>query len=77
MIGSGTMAMSTQELDIKLVTVSPHRWAKLPIMTELLEGAARELIEVAVTGTPQKPQATARPLRGLEKAINTLVIPDD
>ena len=75
MIGNGVIHLPTQELDLTLVTVSPHRWAKVPVVTELLEGAARELVEVHVTGTPQKPEASARPLRGIKSALDTLLAP--
>ena len=75
MIGSGVMSLSTQALNLKLITASPFEWKKIPVLTELLEGTARELVEVVVTGTPQKPKATARPLRSLSDAIDVLVVP--
>jgi hypothetical protein len=73
LIGEGTMALSTQSLDLRLITVSPHRWAQVPVVSEMLEGMARELMEVEVTGTLEKPQATAKPLRNVEAALNALL----
>ncbi len=77
LIGQGTMQLGANALDLRLYAVSPHRWAQVPVLTEMLEGAGREIIEVAVTGTLQDPRATARPLRGIEGAMDLLLGPDD
>ncbi len=75
MIGSGTMSITTQALDMRMITVTPHRWVKIPLMTEFLEQTSRQLMEVDISGTLQDPQATARPLRGMGDAIDALLIP--
>jgi len=73
LIGEGSMALSTGELDLRLVTVSPHRWAKLPVVSEMMEGMARELVEVQVTGTLREPRAEAQPLRNLEAMLEAIL----
>jgi len=76
MIGEGAVYWPTRDLDLRMVTVSPHRWAKVPLLTELLEGASRELMQVRVTGTPDHPIATGEPLRGITDAMRTLLNPN-
>jgi hypothetical protein len=73
LIGQGSMALSTGALDLQLVAVSPHRWARMPVVSEMLEGMARELVEVHVTGTLQEPKAVARPLRNVEAVLDALL----
>ncbi|MCK4660684.1 MAG: hypothetical protein KAV82_14275 [Phycisphaerae bacterium] len=72
LIGSGTVAPATRALDLKLVAVTPHRWAKIPVLTELIEGAARELVEIDVHGSWSDPVIQAKPLRGVEAVFETL-----
>ncbi len=71
--GSGRLRRDPYELDLRLIAVSPHRWFKLPVVTELLEGAARELVELEVRGPLSGPSVQARPLRGVSGAMETLL----
>jgi hypothetical protein len=73
MIGAGRLQRDPSELDLRLVAVSPHRWFRLPIVTELVEGTARELVEVRVRGSLDEPQISANPLRGVSGAVETLL----
>lgn len=75
MIGDGSVDWPSRRLDLRLVSVSPHRWAKVPLLTELLEGASRELMQVRVRGTLANPIATAEPLRGISGAMRSLLNP--
>ena len=72
LVGSGVIVPDGGPLALKLVAVTPHRWIKVPVITEFLEGAARELVEVDVSGTLDAPVVQARPLRGVEAAFATL-----
>jgi hypothetical protein len=72
MIGSGRVNRGPVDLDLRLVAVSPHRWFKLGVLTEFLEGAARELVEINVRGPLSDPAITATPLRSVGGALDTL-----
>jgi hypothetical protein len=73
MSGEGTIHLPTKELDLRLIAVSPHDWARLPVMSEMLEGMARELVEVHVTGTLGDPRVAAKPLRNVEAGLEALL----
>jgi len=81
LVGNGTMVLPSGALDLELIAVSPFRWADMPVLTEMLEGMARELLEVQVTGTLGEPRATAQPLRNMEAALEALLtlqrLPED
>jgi len=62
-----------QTLDLRLVATSPQRWFKLPVLTEFVEGASRELVELEVHGSLANPVVTARPLRGVGQAVGTIL----
>ena len=73
LVGDGRVNWARQKLDLQLVAVSPHRWAQVPVLTELLEGAARELVELQVSGTIDRPEVRARPLRSPTAAVEKLL----
>jgi len=75
LVGTGSMHLPSRHLDLYLATVSPHRWAKVPMLTEFLEAASRELIELHVTGPLSRPKVKAGPLRSLKGLIETLFQP--
>lgn len=70
-IGGGRMDMNTKQIDITLVAGSPVR-LKVPVITELLEGASRELMEVRLTGTMKEPNIQPQPLKSLTRALQTI-----
>jgi hypothetical protein len=63
--------MRTKQLDVRLLAGSPLR-LRLPILTDLLEGASRELMEVRLTGTFQEPTIEPQPLKSLAKALKRI-----
>lgn len=71
--GYGTCRMPDQRLDLRLIAVSPHQWARVPVLSELVEGASRELVEIQVTGTLLKPVVRSEPLRGIRSALDALL----
>jgi hypothetical protein len=71
LLGSGKMTLPGKELDVTLLARSPMR-IHVPLLTELLEGASRELMEVHVTGTLNKPNIRPKPLRSLGNALKLL-----
>lgn len=72
MIGAGEIAPRDGALDLTLVAVTPREWVKVPVLTEFLEGASRELVEISVRGTLAEPNIATRPLRSVEAALETL-----
>lgn len=70
-IGGGRMDMNTRQIDVTLVAGSPVR-LKLPLITEFLEGASRELMQVRLTGTFNEPNIQPLPLKSLTKALQTI-----
>lgn len=73
LLGDGTMALSSGAIDLRLVTVSPHRWAQVPVVSEMVEGLSRELIEVEVSGTLREPKVVAQPLRNMEVMLEAIL----
>lgn len=73
-IGSGTLDLASNQIDLVLLAGSPVR-IKVPLLSDLLEGAAREIMEVRVTGTLADPTITPQPLKSLTNALKT-VLPD-
>ncbi|MCP4247509.1 MAG: hypothetical protein GY778_10715, partial [bacterium] len=73
MVGAGTLDRHPTQMDLRLVAVSPHRWFRLPVLTEFLEGASRELVEIRVRGGLSEPGINAAPLPTLGGALETLL----
>ncbi|HUS93383.1 MAG TPA: AsmA-like C-terminal region-containing protein, partial [Phycisphaerae bacterium] len=74
-VGSGTLDMKTEVLDLKFLSGPPQKLPRLGSLTELLEGIAREVAEIHVTGTLQKPQMRTLPLRNLDRFLRDLMNP--
>lgn len=70
-VGGGTLDLATDHLDVTLLAGSPLR-IDVPLLTELLEGVSREIMEVRLTGTLSKPQITPMPLKSFTNALKTL-----
>ncbi|HUS48217.1 MAG TPA: hypothetical protein VNA25_16045 [Phycisphaerae bacterium] len=75
-VGSGTMDLKTGAL--KLIFLSrPGLLPRLDnLADELLEGILRELVEIHVTGTLDKPRFRTIPLRSLDAIIQKLLRPE-
>jgi hypothetical protein len=70
--GKGMMQIPNQLLDVTIVAARPTGVSQLPVLSELVEGAVRELVEVKISGTPARPVFEARPLRSVRAAWQTL-----
>lgn len=70
-IGGGTVNLDSDDMDIRLLAASPVR-LQVPILTEILEGVAREVMELHVTGTIDNPKIRPEPLRQARDVIGTL-----
>lgn len=72
MLGAGTLNLDTHRLEVTLLSARPAEWPDVPLVTELLQGASRELMEVKIEGTLADPQVRGRPLPSVEAALRTL-----
>ena len=66
------MNTTTRQLDLTLLLGSPHRLPQLGFLTELAEGAARELMEVRVHGPLHQPRIEGQPLRSLQRTLEAI-----
>jgi hypothetical protein len=73
LIGNGRISLRDWTVDLNLVHISPHRWAQLPFVADLIETASRELVELHVTGPLSRPVVRTRPFRGLTDQLQSLV----
>ncbi len=73
MLGSGTMDLDSQEINLLFITGSPHRLPKIPLLTEIAQGASRELMEIAISGPLSEPQLEGRPMRSLRLTLQALL----
>ncbi len=71
LVGGGKMDMRTRAMDVTLLAGSPVR-LRVPLLTEILEGASREIMEIRVTGTLGEPTIRPQPLKSLKAALKTL-----
>jgi hypothetical protein len=74
-VGSGTMDMKTEALDLLFLSGPPQKLPRLGSLTELLEGIAREVAQVHVSGTLKKPKMRTVPLRRLDQLLRDLLNP--
>jgi hypothetical protein len=73
MLGEGKMKWNDKSVDLRLYSVSALDLPRLPLLTELLEGASRELMEFQVVGKLEDPRITARPLSRIEGRFRELL----
>ncbi len=72
LMGTGTVTLPDFGLNLNLINISPHQWARIPGLTDFLEGASRELVELHITGPASQPSVTPRPLRGISEELKRL-----
>ncbi|HUW85049.1 MAG TPA: hypothetical protein VMZ31_19890 [Phycisphaerae bacterium] len=70
--GTGSMLLPEQYLDLTVVAATLEGMQRVPVLSELLEGAVRELVEVKIGGTVSQPRFEVSPLRSLGAALRTL-----
>lgn len=72
LVGSGSMSLPDQAVDLRLVNVGNRFLTRVPVLSDLIEGAAREIVELRVTGPVSRPTVRAQPLRALTDELNRL-----
>jgi hypothetical protein len=73
MVGQGTWDMESDTIDITLVGAHPRHWQRLPLITDLLESAAQELVQYRVEGSFSKPRVSAEPLYKLNETVRSIL----
>lgn len=77
LIGKGTMQMPTKRLDVLLLAgPRSYRETDIPLLSELVRGTAREVVELRLQGTLDDPQVKTTPLRSLDAALRFLFAGD-
>ncbi len=72
LVGSGTVSLPDQAVDLRLVQVASSPLSHVPLVADLLEDAAREFVELHVTGPLSRPTVRARPFRGLTDELKKI-----
>jgi hypothetical protein len=72
MQGNGAIDIPTRQASLTIIAAQPRSWPKVPVLTELVEGAVRELVEVHASGPLSDLKFEARPLRSLQAALQIL-----
>jgi hypothetical protein len=72
MLGNGVIDLPSRQTNLTVIAARPRSWPKVPVLTELVEGALRELVEVHGTGPINDLKFEARPLRSIQAALETL-----
>ena len=72
LVGSGSMSLPDYGVNLGLVSVNPHRWARVPVLAEFMEHASREFVELRVTGPARSPTVRAIPFRGISEELKRL-----
>ncbi len=72
LMGTGTVTLPDFGLNLNVINISPHQWARIPGLTDFLEGASRELVELHITGPVSAPTVKPRPLRGISEELKRL-----
>ena len=73
LLGCGTWNTRTDQIEMTLAGATQDGALRLPIVTELLEGARDELMQYRITGTYSQPQVSVEPLHNLTGPIKELL----
>lgn len=73
MVGAGRVNLETEDQHLILLVGSPLRLPRLAVLSELVEGVARELMEVHVEGTLDEPTFRADLVRSVRQSLETIL----
>ncbi len=73
MLGAGRVRLPAKALRLILLAGSPWRLPRVGAISELLDGVARELMEVHVTGTLEQPEFRAEMVRGVRATVQEIL----
>lgn len=72
MVGAGRVNTPTEALDLVLLVGSPIKLPRMEVLSELMEGLARELVEVHVEGKLSQPTFRAEIVRSIRRTVDTI-----
>ncbi|MDP6546742.1 MAG: hypothetical protein QGH60_22435 [Phycisphaerae bacterium] len=76
LVGSGTMKMSNEELDLTFLTGPPGRLPRIAVIRNaVLNAILKELLVIRITGSLSKPIRKAVPLRSVDAILKELLSP--
>ncbi|HSW44078.1 MAG TPA: hypothetical protein VLM89_00735 [Phycisphaerae bacterium] len=73
MVGAGRVKTPTEVLNLVLLVGSPLRLPRIEVLSELVEGLARELVEVYVEGRLGKPNFRAEIVRSVRRTVEAVL----
>jgi hypothetical protein len=73
MVGAGRVKISTEGMDLVLLVGSPFRLPRITVLSDMLEGVARELMEVHVEGTLENPTYRAELVRSVKATLDRIL----
>jgi hypothetical protein len=73
MVGAGRVHTPSQQLDVVLLVGSPLQLPRVEILSDLMEGVARELMEVHLEGPVNDPKIRADIVRSLRATLETIL----
>jgi hypothetical protein len=76
-VGSGTMDMKSSKLKLTFLTGPPGKMPRIAGLESLYKDIAREIMQIHVTGTLEKPKMETVSMGSLKAAIDKLMRPGD
>ena len=73
MVGAGRVNTPREALDLVLLVGSPLKLPRMEVLSELVEGLARELVEVHVEGKLTEPSFRAEIVRSVRRTVDTIL----
>jgi hypothetical protein len=70
LIGSGAVNLSNDRIALNLITATPK---SVPVIQDILQGAAREITQMEVHGTLDNPTISAQPMKDISETLKTFL----
>jgi hypothetical protein len=72
--GRGRMSLPDRHVNIELRPMSDQGGLRIPILSEIVQGAARRMVGLRVTGPLSDPSVHARSLPGIDDTLRELFV---
>lgn len=72
LLGSGSVSLPDQAVDLRLYASSTTALSHVPLISDIIEGTTKELIELRVTGPISRPTVRPTPFRGVSEELSRL-----
>lgn len=72
LVGSGIVSLPDQAVDLRLYANSTTALSHVPLISDIIEGTTKELIELRVTGPISRPTVRPTPFRGVSEELKSL-----